>query len=82
MFLYTSGGGDGFSHEMGFDSVASPDPVASVGICISAATQKMGSPSSMKFPPTNVVTLDGPFSAMTKSLHLVQMGRRLFTEIL
>ena len=29
----------------------------------------------------NVVTLDGAFSALTKSLYLVQMGRCLFTEI-
>lgn len=29
----STGGGDGFSHDMGFDPVPSPDPVASVGIC-------------------------------------------------
>lgn len=27
-------GGDGFSHDMGFDPAPSPDPVASVGICV------------------------------------------------
>ena len=34
-FLSFSGAGDGFTHDMGFDPVPSPDPVASVGICAS-----------------------------------------------
>jgi len=40
-------GGDGFSHDMGFDSVPSPDPVASVGICVGQDSSGQKSKISM-----------------------------------